>query len=41
MLVRMWGKENSNALLVGMQSSVTTVENSMKFLQKIKNGTGF
>jgi hypothetical protein len=28
-LVRMWGKRNPLTLLVGMQASATTVENSM------------
>ena len=34
-------KENPSALLVGMQTSVATVENSMEFPQKIKNETTF
>ena len=29
------------ALLVGMQTGAATVENSMEFPQKIKNGTAF
>ena len=41
MLVRMWRKENPNALLVGMQTGAATVENSMEFPQKIKNGIAF
>ena len=41
MLERMQTKENSNALLVGMQTGEATVENSMEFLQKTKNGTAF
>ena len=36
MLVRMWRKENPNALLVGMQTGEATVENSMEFPQKNK-----
>ena len=32
-------KEPLCALLVGMQTGATTVENSMEFPQKIKNGT--
>ena len=32
-------KGNPSALLVGMQTGATTVENSMKFPQKTKNGT--
>ena len=35
----MWRKGNPSALLVGMQTGAATVENSMEFLQKIKNGT--
>ena len=34
-------KENPSALLVGMQTGVATVENSMEFPQKAKNGTAF
>ena len=30
-----------SALLVGMQTGVATVENSMEFPQKMKNGTAF
>ena len=32
---------NPSALLVGMQTCAVTVENSMEFPQKIKNGTAF
>ena len=39
MLVRMWRKENPSALVVGMQTGAATVENSMEFPQKTKNGT--
>ena len=35
----MWGKGNTFALLVGMQTGEATVENSMEFPQKTKNGT--
>ena len=35
----MWRKENSSTLLVGMQTGEATMENSMEFPQKIKNGT--
>ena len=35
----MWRKGNPCALLVGMQTGADTVENSMEFPQKIKNGT--
>ena len=34
-------KENPSALLVGMQTGAATVENSMVFSQKTKNGTAF
>ena len=40
-LVRLWGKGNPSALLVGMQTGAATVENSMKFPQEAKNGTAF
>ena len=40
-LERMWRKGNPSALLVGMQTGATTMENSMEFLQKTKNGTAF
>jgi hypothetical protein len=36
MLVRMWQKRNTYALLVGMQISKTTVESSMEIPQKIE-----
>ena len=39
--VRMWRKGNPRALLVGMQTGAATVENSMEFPQKTKNGTAF
>ena len=41
MLERFWRKGNSSALLVGMQTVATTVENSMEFPQKTKDGTAF
>ena len=41
MLVRLWRKENSSTLLVGMQTGAATVENSMEFPQETKNGTAF
>ena len=41
MLERMWRKENPSTLLVGMQTGATTVENSMEFPQKTKNGSVF
>ena len=34
-------KRNPSALLVGMQTGAATVENSMQFPQKIKNGSAF
>ena len=39
MLERMRRKGNSSALLVGMQTHEATVENSMEFPLKTKNGT--
>ena len=39
MLERMRRKGNASALLVGMQTGEATVENSMEFPQKTKNGT--
>ena len=41
MLERLWRKGNPNALLVGLQTSAATVENSMEFPQKSKNGNAF
>ena len=35
----MWRKGNASLLLLGMQTSAATVENSMEAPQKIKNGT--
>ena len=35
----MWRKGTLTALLVGMQTGATTVEDSMQLPQKIKNGT--
>ena len=37
----MWRKGNHSALLVGLQTGATTMENSMEFPQKTKNGTAF
>ena len=37
-LVRLWGKGNPSALLVGMQTDVVSVENSMEFPEETKNG---
>ena len=34
-------KANSSAPLLGMQTGAATVENSMEFPQKIKNGSAF
>ena len=39
MLERMWRKGNPSTLLVGKQTGEATVENSMEFPQKTKNGT--
>ena len=36
-LESLWRKENPSALLVGMQTGATTMENSMEFPQKTKN----
>ena len=40
-LERLWRKGNPRALLVGLQTGVTTMENSTEFPQKTKNGTAF
>ena len=40
-LERLWRKGNLSALLVGTQTGAATVENSMEFPQKTKNGTAF
>ena len=37
----MWGKGHPASLLVGMQAGAATVENSMEFPQKTKDGTAF
>ena len=37
----MWRKGNPSALLVGMQTGAATVENSMEFPQKTKNGRDY
>ena len=41
MLEKMRRKGNPSALLVGRQTDEATVENSMEFPQKTKNGTPF
>ena len=41
MLERMRRKGNPSALLLGMDTGDATVENSMEFPQKTKNGTAF
>ena len=41
MLVRIWRKGKTFALLVGIQTGAATVENSMEITQKIKNGYAF
>ena len=38
-LVRMWRKGTTRALLVGMQNGTAIVENSMEGPQKVKNRT--
>ena len=40
-LARLWRKGTLSALLVGMQTRVATVENSMEFPDKTKNGSAF
>ena len=40
-LERMWRQGSPSTLLVGMQTGVATVENSMEFPQKTRNGTAF
>ena len=40
-LERMWREGNPSALLVGMQTDAATVENSVEFPQKTKNGIVF
>ena len=37
----MWRKGNPSALLVGLQTGATTLENTMEFPQKTKNGLPF
>ena len=39
MVTRLWRKPS--ALLVGMQTGTATVENSIEFPYKTKNGTAF
>ena len=39
MLERVWGKENPLTLLVGMQTSTATMENSVKIPSKTGNRT--
>ena len=41
MLAKLWRKENPSALLVGVQTGAATMENSMEFPQKTKDGTAF
>ena len=41
MLERMQRKGNPSTLLVGMQPGAATVENTVEFPQKTKNGTAF
>ena len=35
------GEKGTRALLVGLQTGAATMENSMEFPQKTKNGTAF
>ena len=37
----MWRKGNPSTLLVGMQTGAASVENSMEYPQKTKDGTAF
>ena len=37
----LWRKGNPGALLVGLQTGAASMENSMEFPQKTKNGTAF
>ena len=37
----MWNKGNPSVLLARMQTGMYTMENSIEFPQKIKNGTAF
>ena len=39
-LVRMWTKGNPFAVLVGVETGVSSVEGSIEILQNIKNGSG-
>ena len=41
MLERLWRKGNPSALLVGIQTGVATVENSMEFPQRSKTEMTF
>ena len=41
MLARIWRKGKLSTLSVGMQTGAATMENSMEFPQKTKNGTDF
>ena len=40
-LERMWRIGNPSALFVGMKTGAATVENTMEFPEKTKNGTAF
>ena len=40
-LVGLWRKGNPSALLVGLQTGATAMENGMEFPQETKNGTAF
>ena len=40
-MAQLWIEGNPSALSVGMQTGAATVENSVEFPQKTKNGTAF
>ena len=40
-LEKSWRKGTPSALLVGLQTGANTMENSMEFPQKTKNGSAF
>ena len=40
-LVSLWRKENPTTPLMGIQTGAATVENSMEFPPKTKDGTAF
>ena len=40
-LARLWRNRNPSTLFMGMQTGTATVENSMEFPHKTKDGTAF